>query len=79
MYLLTSTQLLPAHVAHAIEDTLSAILTWRVLYLWYVRPQQTAVIKVNPKNRHETQLIELDEGTSLGSMVYSQGKLHLVS
>ncbi len=37
------------------------------------------IVEVNPKNRHETQLIELDEGTSLGSMVYSQGKLHLVS
>ncbi len=33
MYLLTSTQLLPARVAHAIEDTLSAILAWYALYL----------------------------------------------
>ncbi len=33
MHLLTATQLLPAHVTHAIEETLSAILTWHVLHL----------------------------------------------
>ncbi len=34
------------------------------------------IVEVNPKNRHEKQLSELEEGVSLGSMVHSQGKLN---
>ncbi len=32
------------------------------------------IVELNPKNRHETQLMELGEDDSLGRMVYSQGK-----
>ncbi len=36
------------------------------------------IVEVNPKNRHETQLMELGEDDSLGRMVYSQGKYNLL-
>ncbi len=36
------------------------------------------IVEVNPKNRHETLLMELGEDIILGKMVYCQGKLRLV-
>ncbi len=36
------------------------------------------IVEVNPKNRHEKQLIELEEGVSLGSILHSQGKLIVI-
>ncbi len=36
------------------------------------------IVEVNPKNRHETLLMELGEDIILGKMVFCQGKLRLV-
>ncbi len=36
------------------------------------------IVEVNPKNRHETLLMEVGEDVFLGKMVYCQGKLRLV-
>ncbi len=33
------------------------------------------IVEVNPKNRHETLLMEVGEDVILGKMVYCQGKL----
>ncbi len=38
----------------------------------------TRIVEVNPKNRHETLLMELGEDFILGKMVNCQGRLRLV-